>query len=212
MKVILTTDLKGRGAEGDVIEVARGFAVNYLFPRKMAIQATAGNLKQLEARRHNIEKRELSKRTDAESIASRLQGKTVVVGAKVGEGGRLYGSITPQMVEDAILGQLDVDVDRKKLDVHGHIKTLGEHVVTVSLHRDVKAEVTVTVVAEGEAEMGVRSVRQPAPAEEAAAAEAAGEEDAEAMAEDAEAMADEADEAEAADSGENAEDAEEPVE
>lgn len=150
MKVILTQELKGRGSEGDVIEVARGFAVNYLFPRNMAIQATSGNLRQLEARRHNIEKREMARRTDAESIAARLEGKSIVIGAKVGETGRLYGSVTAQMVEDAILEQLDVDIDRRRLDVHGHIKELGEHPVTVSLHRDVKIDVLVRVVAEGE--------------------------------------------------------------
>ncbi len=149
MKVILMQDLKGRGTEGDIIEVARGFAVNYLLPRKVAVEATSGNLKQLEARRHNIAKREAARRNDAEGIAAALEGSTVVIEAKAGDEGRLYGSVTSQMIEDAILSQLSVQVDRKKMSVHGHIKTLGEHTVSVSLHRDVKADVVVNVIAEG---------------------------------------------------------------
>ncbi len=163
MKVILTQELRGRGIEGDVVDVARGFAVNYLFPRKMAIEATRGNLKQLEDRRHNIEKREMARRTDAESIAARLEGDFVVVSAKVGETGRLYGSITAQMIEDAILSQLEVDIDRRKLNVHGHIKTLGEHVVTAQLHKDVSVEITVNVVPEEEVAPGKTAPKQKKP-------------------------------------------------
>lgn len=148
MKVILLQELKGKGSEGDVVDVARGFAVNYLFPRKMAVQATTGNLKQLEARVGNIHKRDEARRADAQGIAARLEGSTVVIGARAGEGGRLYGSITSQMIEDAILGQLDVEVDRRKMDVHGHIKVLGDHSVNVRLHKDVAVEMTVRVEAE----------------------------------------------------------------
>ncbi|MDP2183330.1 MAG: 50S ribosomal protein L9 [Actinomycetota bacterium] len=152
MKVILTQEVKGRGGEGDVIEVARGFAVNYLFPRKLALEATSGNLKQLEARQGNIRKREGARMGDAQAIADVLQGKKVTIGAKVGDEGRLYGSITNHMIEGAIAEQLDVDVDRRKIDVHGHIKELGEHVVSVQVYRDIYAEVTVRVVAEGQVE------------------------------------------------------------
>ncbi len=149
MKVILTQEVKGKGGEGDVIDVARGFAVNYLFPRKMAIEATSGNLKQLEQRMHNIHKREETRVAEASGVAGAIEGKTVVIFAKVGEEGRLYGSITPQMIENAIAEQLDVVVDRRKMDVHGHIKETGDHVVAVQVYRGVKADVTVRVVAEG---------------------------------------------------------------
>ncbi|MBE0477476.1 MAG: 50S ribosomal protein L9 [Coriobacteriia bacterium] len=172
MKVILLQELKGKGSEGDVVEVARGFAVNYLFPRKLAVEATKGNVKQLEARRGNIEKREEARRTDARSIATRLEGKTVLIQARAGEGGRLYGSITSQMIEDAILGQLDVEIDRRKLDVHGHIKDLGDHAVSVRLHKDVAATVNVRVEAEGgEGVPGAEAAttEAPAPTEEQAA-------------------------------------------
>jgi large subunit ribosomal protein L9 len=149
MKVILLQELKGRGGEGDVIDVARGFAVNYLLPRKVAIEATKGNLKQLEQRTHNIKGREEQRLTDASGLFGKLDGKTVKVEAKVGEEGRLFGSITTTHIEAAILDQLGVEVDRRKIETHGHIKEIGEHTINVAIYRDVKAELVVNVVAEG---------------------------------------------------------------
>jgi len=151
MKVILTQELKGRGGEGDVIDVARGFAVNYLLPRKFAIEATSGNLKQLEQRMHNIKKREDARLGDAGSLAASLEGKTVTVAAKVGEEGRLFGSVTSPMVHAAILEQLGVDIDRRKIETHGAIKEVGPHAVTVAIYREVNATINVEVVAEGAA-------------------------------------------------------------
>jgi len=149
MKVILLQELKGRGGEGDVIEVAQGFAVNYLLPRKIAIQATAGNVKQLENRMHNIKKREEQRVGDASSLAAALDGKSVTISAKVGEEGRLFGSVTTPMIEEAIREQLGVEVDRRKIETHGHIKETGPHAIAVAVYRDVKAQLTVDVVAEG---------------------------------------------------------------
>jgi large subunit ribosomal protein L9 len=147
MKVILLDEIKGKGTEGDVVDVARGYAVNYLFPRKLATEATSGNLKQLRARSANIEKRELARKADAEGIAAKLDGKRVTIEAHAGEGGRLFGSVTGPMIEDAVLQQLDVDIDRKKMDIHGHIKELGEHPIKVRLHAEVSPEIIVVVVA-----------------------------------------------------------------
>ena len=149
MKVILLEELKGRGGEGDVIEVARGFAVNYLLPRKIAIEASKGNLKQLDQRRKNIQVREDQRIGDASGLAAALEGKNVTIEAKVGEEGRLFGSVTAQMVADAIAEQLGVEVDRRKIETHGHIKDVGPHPADVSIYRDVKASLTVNVIAEG---------------------------------------------------------------
>lgn len=170
MKVILTQEVKGKGGEGDVIDVARGYAINFLFPRKMAIEATSGNLKQLEQRVHNIRKREESRLGEAGALAAALEGKTVTIEAKVGDEGRLFGSVTAQMIEDAIAAQLDVDVDRKKMDVHGHIKETGAHEVSVHVYRDVRATVVVNVVPEGGAvvETVAEPVAEVVPAEEVA--------------------------------------------
>ena len=153
MKVILLQELKGRGGEGDVIEVAQGFAVNYLLPRKVAIQATKGNLKQLELRSHNIKAREENRLGDAQGMFDKLNDKTVKVEAKVGDEGRLFGSITTHHIEAALLEQLGVEVDRRKIETHGTIKETGLHVINVAIYRDLRAELTVNVVAEGHVEV-----------------------------------------------------------
>ena len=152
MKVILLQELKGRGGEGDVIEVARGFAVNYLMPRKVAIEATKGNLKQLEQRAKNIKVREESRMAGAEGLVASLEGKVVTIEAKVGDEGRLFGSVTSTMIEAAIEAQLGIELDKRKIETHGHIKTAGKHPVEVSIYRDVKAHLTIDVVGEGHTE------------------------------------------------------------
>jgi large subunit ribosomal protein L9 len=149
MKVILLQELKGRGGEGDVIDVAQGFAVNYLLPRKVAIEATKGNLKQLEQRSKNIRVREDARLGESNTLAETLEGKVVTVFAKVGEEGRLFGSITTVMIGEAIADQLGVEIDRRKIETHGPIKDIGAHLVNVAIYRDVKAELTVEVAAEG---------------------------------------------------------------
>lgn len=148
MKVILLKELKGRGGEGDVVDVAQGYAVNYLLPQGIAIEATKGELKQLEQRRHNIEKRELARTTDANVLKNALDGKTVKVYARVGEEGQLFGSITTAMLAEAILDQLGVTVERKKIDLGKAIKTAGRHEFTVSVYRDIKATLEVNVVSD----------------------------------------------------------------
>jgi large subunit ribosomal protein L9 len=148
MKIILLEELKGRGGEGDVVDVATGYAVNFLLPRKLAIPATPGNLKQLEQRRHNIAKREEQRLDTADRLLAALEGQTVRIGAKVGEEGQLFGSVTAARIAEAIKARFGAEVDRKRIDVHGAIKTAGEHGVTVSIYRDVKANMTVEVVDE----------------------------------------------------------------
>ena len=186
MKVILLKELKGRGGEGDVVDVAQGFAVNYLLPQGIAIDATKGELKQLEQRRGNIAKRELARTTDANTIKEALDGKSVRVFVKVGEEGQLFGSVTTAMLADAILEQIGVTVDRKKIDLGKAIKVAGKHEVTVSVYRDIKAAIEVNVMSD-EADLEILDALEEAaekPAEEAAE-EAATEEVAEETAEEA---------------------------
>ena len=145
MKVILLGELRGKGGEGDVVEVAQGFAENYLFPKKIAIKATPGNLKQLEERRHNIAIREEKRLADANALKETLEGKSVTVEARIGEEGQLFGSITSAMIADAIKRQLDVEVDRKRISRSHAIKNAGRHEVEVDLYRDIDATVVVLV-------------------------------------------------------------------
>lgn len=152
MKVILLEEVKGKGGEGDIVEVAHGFAINYLLPRGMAVEATKGNLKQLEARKGNIAKRELARTTDANTICEAIDGKKVVIPAKVGEEGQLFGSVTNAAIADAITEQLGVSIDRKKIELGKAIKEIGAHEVTVAIYRDVKAALDVEVVDEAASE------------------------------------------------------------
>ncbi len=145
MKVILLTEVQGKGGEGDVVEVARGFFNNYLGPQKKAVLATAGNLKQLEQRRGNIAKREEKRIADAEALKASLEGKKIFVDAKVGEEGVLFGSVTTSMIADAVLAETGVEIDRKRLDVRKAIKTAGEHTVALNIYRDIHVDLQLTV-------------------------------------------------------------------
>ncbi len=145
MKVILLGELRGKGGEGDVVEVAQGFAENYLFPNRMALPATPGNIKQLEERRHNIEKREAERVAAAEAVKAAIDGKSVTVDAKIGEEGQLFGSVTAAQITDAINAQLGVEVDRKRVGRGNAIKTSGKHEVEVNLYREISAKVFVLV-------------------------------------------------------------------
>ena len=145
MKVILLKELKGKGGEGDVIDVAPGFANNYLLTQGYAILATKGNLKQLEQRKHNIAKREEKRIADAEALKSQLEGIKVKVDVQVGEEGQLVGSVTTTMIADAIKAATDVEVDKRRIELNRPIKTAGIHDVTISLYREIKTVVKLQV-------------------------------------------------------------------
>ena len=164
MKVILLGELRGKGGEGDVVDVAQGYAENYLFRNKIAQPATPGNLKQLEQRRDSIAKREAERISNAEATKATLDEKLVKVDAKIGEEGQLFGSVTSQQIVEAIKAQLGVDVDRKRIVRGATIKTAGRHAVEINLYRDINAKVIVLV--------GDEPVAEEPAAEEAAEPEA----------------------------------------
>ena len=145
MKVILLKELKGKGGEGDVIDVAPGFANNYLLTQGYAILATKGNLKQLEQRKHNIAKREEKRIADAEALKSQLEGIKVKVDVQVGEEGQLFGSVATTMIADAIKAATDVEIDKRRIELNRPIKTAGIHDVTISLYREIKTVVKLQV-------------------------------------------------------------------
>ena len=178
MKVILLKELKGKGGEGDVIDVAPGFANNYLLTQGYAILATKGNLKQLEQRKHNIAKREEKRIADAEALKSQLEGIKVKVDVQVGEEGQLFGSVTTSMIADAIKAATDVEIDKRRIELNRPIKTAGIHDVTISLYREIKTVVKLQV-----GDVVEEAPEAPAEAEEVAeveeTVEAVAEEDAE---------------------------------
>lgn len=171
MKVVLLGEIKGKGGEGDVVDVAQGYAENYLFPKKLAVAATKGNLKQLEERRNNIEKREAVRIADANTLKETLEGKSVVVDAKVGDEGVLFGSVTSAMIADAVKAQLGVELDRKRIELGKPIKMAGSHEVAVSLYREIRATLTVLVGVTADEEVEEEAVEETAKAETEAAAE-----------------------------------------
>lgn len=145
MKVILLKELQGKGGEGDVIDVNRGFANNFLLTQGYAVKATPGNLKQLEERKKNIAKREETRIADANALAEKLNDATVRVIAQVGEEGVLFGSVTTSMIADAVLAETGVEIDRKRLDVRKAIKTAGEHTVALNIYRDIHVDLQLMV-------------------------------------------------------------------
>ena len=173
MKVILLQEVKGKGVEGDVIDVARGFANNYLLPQNIAILATKGNLKQLEMRRNNIAKREAVRTAEAEQLKAAIEAVRLSIEVRVGDEGVLFGSVTTQMISDALKAQFDIELDRKNIDLAAAIKTASEHEAVASLHRDIKATIKMVV---GDAAMLQAAAEAPAEeAEEEAAEEQAAE-------------------------------------
>ena len=171
MKVILLQELRGRGGEGDVITVADGYANNYLLRQGIAVRATKGELKQLEQRRGAIAKREEKRIADAEALKAQLDAATVAIEAQVGEEGVLFGSVTAQIIADAIKAATGVEIDRKRIELKSPIKTAGSHEVTISLYREIKAVVKLNV--QSPEALAAAEAEEEAPAAEAEVAETA---------------------------------------
>ena len=146
MKVILADDVRGLGHRGDTVTVKDGYARNYLFPQGFAYEATTANTRRLGEEKKKYDVKTLREKTVAEDVARRVEGLTVTVTKKAGEGDVLYGSVTASDIADA-LGQRGVTVDRRRIEVAEPIKRLGPHTVHVRLHRDVVAVLTVEVQA-----------------------------------------------------------------
>jgi large subunit ribosomal protein L9 len=147
MKVILLSDIRQRGKRGEVVDVKPGYARNFLLPQGMALVATPGNMKFFEQQKKKIDAKHNEQRDAAAAIAAQLAGLTVTIAKRVGETQTLYGSVTAAEVAEALKAK-GVEIDRRRLDLEGGIKTLGDHQVRIELHPEVIAEVTVTVVAE----------------------------------------------------------------
>jgi len=147
MKVILMSDLRHRGRRGQIVEVRAGYARNYLLPQGIALEATPGNLKVFEHERKKIEARHETERAAAAEVAAQLAGIRVTLHKRAMETGALYGSVTATEITEA-LAQQGVEIDRRRIDLAGGIKTLGDHTVRIDLHSEVVAELAVTVEAE----------------------------------------------------------------
>lgn len=145
MKVILSKDVAGTGKAGEVKEVADGYARNYLFPRKLAVAASGGALKEVEQKKAAVQKKAAAEEAAARDLADRLTKAPVVLTAKVGDQGRLYGSITSADIAEQLSAHLGQPVDKRKIELADPIRHLGTFEVTIRLHRAVTAAVKVDV-------------------------------------------------------------------
>ena len=150
-EVILRQYVEHLGNRGEVVKVADGYARNFLLPRKLALVATPGNLKQVERERVKLDVKELEEKTAAEAVAARMSGVEVVISRKVGETEALYGSVTSADIAESLLKR-GFDIDKRKIGLREPIKKLGELAVPIRLHREVVVQVPVRVVAEGKPE------------------------------------------------------------
>ncbi|GAB4296604.1 MAG: 50S ribosomal protein L9 [Ignavibacteriaceae bacterium] len=147
MKVILRQDFEKLGKVGQVVDVKDGYALNYLIPRKIAYAALKGNVKAFEEEKKAITKKIQQEIQSAENLAAELEKVSVTIPVQVGEEDRIFGSVTTQMIADA-LHEKGIEVDKRKIELDEQIKTLGIYGVTIKLHPSVSAKIKVWVVRE----------------------------------------------------------------
>lgn len=147
MKVILLADVKGKGKAGDVVKVNDGYARNMLFPKGLAKEATAGNLKNLEHQNAIAAEQEAERKAEAEATAKKLADLTVKIETKAGDNGKLFGSITSADIADACKEQAGIEIDKKKIVLDAPVKQAGNVEVQVKLYPEVTAKLKVEIIA-----------------------------------------------------------------
>ena len=160
-KVLLREDVDDLGARGEIVRVRAGYARNYLLPRKLAVEATAGNVKGIEAERAALLKKEAKERSTAEAQSQQMSSLVLEFKRKAGEQGALYGSVTSMDVAEA-LKEKGYEIDRHRIHLREPLKRLGEFTVPVRLHREVTIDLKVKVSAEGEVIVGHLSPEEEA--------------------------------------------------
>lgn len=145
MKVMLTKDVENVGRAGDIKEVADGYGRNFLIRRKLAVLAARGVEAEAKRIRDAASRREAKEREEAEELAEVIGNKTVIARLRMGEGGKAFGAVTSEDIASALNSQHDVEIDRRRIELREPIKELGEHQVTLRLHRDVDAVINLVV-------------------------------------------------------------------
>lgn len=145
MKVILLADVPKLGKQGDVVQVSDGYARNYLLPKNLVAEASEARLRDLKQKNEQAEKRKEKEAERAKRIKEKIDGQMVVVQAKCGEGGKLFGAVTSKEITDALNNRFKVDVDRKRVEIKEPIRHLGEYPVRIKIHQKALAEITVKV-------------------------------------------------------------------
>ncbi len=148
MKVILLQDVKGTGKKGEIKNVSDGFARNFLIGKGLAVEATNANLNKLEGQKASAQHKVDVAVAEAKEQAAKLEGKKVVIRAKAGQGGRLFGAVTPGNVADVLKEQFGFDLDKRKITVSGEMKNEGDYSAEAKFYSGISAKFTVSVVAE----------------------------------------------------------------
>lgn len=144
MKVVLLTDVKGHGKKGELCNVSDGYARNYLLPKKLAVEADNAALNELKNREESAAHHKKEEINAAKETAAKLEGKTVVIKAKAGDSGKLFGAVTSKEIANEIKNSLGVEIDRKKMNV-ADIKNHGEYTAEIRLYQGITAKVNVKV-------------------------------------------------------------------
>ena len=150
MKVVLRQDVSGVGHKGDVVDISDGFAQNKLIPQGMAFKATAGAERDAENMRKAREVKASEEKAEAEEMATRMEGETLSIEMKAGEGGKLFGSVSSTDISAALSDQKNITIDRKAIEITESIKEIGTYSFTVKPHPDVEFTIAVAVIAEGD--------------------------------------------------------------
>ena len=146
MKVILTQDVKGSGKKGDVVNVSDGYANNFLLKKGMAVPANEDNMNVLKNKKSSEEHKKAEELKAAQEIAAKINGKTVTLKKKAGDGGRLFGAVTAIDIGDAIKDASGIEIDKRKIVVKDAIKSIGRYEIEIKIHKDVTAKIIADVV------------------------------------------------------------------
>lgn len=145
MKVILLEDVKSLGKKGEVVQVNDGYARNFILHKNLGIEATGKNLNDLKLKKENEAKLAQEQLDEAKALAAQIEKDSITLAIKVGEGGKTFGSVSTKEIATAVKEQLNLDVDKKKVQLKDSIKTLGEHIVPIRVHTKVTANLKVIV-------------------------------------------------------------------
>lgn len=145
MKVILLADVKGTGKKGEVVNVSDGYARNFLFTKKLAMEASAQAMTELKSKKDSVDHKVAVEKQAASELAARLEGKTIKLTAKAGNGGRLFGSVTTKEIAEAISAEYKADIDKRKVSIKDDIKAYGNYEAVVKLYQGISAKITVMV-------------------------------------------------------------------
>lgn len=146
MKIILTQDIKKMGKKGDVLEVSEGYARNYLLPKNMAVEATAHNLNAVKLHKGSQERKQKQAVDEAKLMAAQLEKLEVTIAVKIGENGKLFGSAGGKDVAEALKSQHNVEIDRRKIEIKGDVKAVGDYDAVIKVHPEITSKIKVHII------------------------------------------------------------------